>query len=216
MESNVISMNHKKVVVLAPHTDDGEFGCGGSIARFLEAGSVVYYIAFSTAKKSVPEGLPQDVLEKEVKEATKRLGIEPANLIIYGFEVRKLNFFRQDVLEELVKLKKEINPDLVFMPSLNDLHQDHKTVAMEGLRAFKQTSILAYEVPWNNLNFNNQCFVKLERKHIKQKVYALDAYNSQKTRQYASEDFIYSLARTRGVQVSTEYAEAFEVIRWII
>ena len=55
----------KNILVLAPHTDDGEFGCGGSIAKFLEDGDNVYYIAFSTAKKSVPEGLPQDILEKE-------------------------------------------------------------------------------------------------------------------------------------------------------
>ena len=209
-------MNYKNILILAPHTDDGEFGCGGSIAKFLEQGSNVYYIAFSTAKESVPEGLPQNILEKEVKEATKRLGIKPENLIIYGFQVRKLNYIRQDILEELVKLKKEINPDLVFIPSPNDLHQDHSTVAMEGMRAFKQTTILAYEVPWNNLTFNNQCFIKLTEKHVKQKVYALDAYNSQKTRIYAREDFIVSLAKTRGVQVSTEYAETFEVIRWIL
>ncbi|MGM0408195.1 MAG: PIG-L deacetylase family protein [Bacteroidota bacterium] len=209
-------MNHKNILILAPHTDDGEFGCGGSIAKFLEQGSNVYYIAFSTAKESVPEGLPQNILEKEVKEATKRLGIKPENLIIYGFQVRKLNYIRQDILEELVKLKKKINPDLVFIPSPNDLHQDHSTVAMEGMRAFKQTTILAYEVPWNNLTFNNQCFIKLKEKHVKQKVYALDAYNSQKTRIYAREDFIVSLAKTRGVQVNTEYAETFEVIRWIL
>ena len=209
-------MTKKNILILAPHTDDGEFGCGGSIAKFLEQGSNIYYIAFSTAKKSIPEGLPQDILEKEVKEATKRLGIKPENLIIYGFEVRKLNYFRQDILEELVKLKKEIDPDLVFMPSPNDLHQDHHTVAMEGIRAFKQTSILAYEVPWNNLNFSNQCFVKLEKRHLEQKTKALNAYNSQKTRHYATEDFIYSLAKTRGVQVNSEYAETFETIRWII
>jgi len=209
-------MAGSNILILAPHTDDGEFGCGGSIAKFLEQGSNVHYVAFSTAKKSVPEGLPQDILEKEVKEATKRLGISSENLIIFGFEVRKLNYVRQDVLEELIKLKNEINPDLVFLPSPGDLHQDHKTVAMEGLRAFKQTSILGYEVPWNNLTFDNQCFVKLSKHHVEQKVYALDAYNSQKTRYYATEDFIYSLAKTRGVQINTNYAEAFEVIRWII
>jgi len=209
-------MHHRNILILAPHTDDGEFGCGGSIAKFLKQGSNVYYVAFSTAKKSVPEGLPQDILEKEVKEATKRLCIKPENLIIYGFEVRKLNYVRQDVLEELVQLKKNIDPDLVFLPSPGDLHQDHHTVAMEGLRAFKQTSILGYEVPWNNLTFNNQCFVRLEKEHVEQKVYALDAYNSQKTRHYATEEFIFSLAKTRGVQINAPYAEAFEVIRWIM
>ena len=206
----------KNILVLAPHTDDGEFGCGGSIAKFIEEGSNVYYVAFSTAKESVPDGLPQNILETEVKEATKRLGIPPENVIIYGFQVRKLNYVRQDILENLVKLKKEINPDLVLMPVTQDLHQDHSTVAMESLRAFKHTSILGYEIPWNNLTFNNQCFVKLEDKHVDLKINALEAYNSQKTRIYASAEYIKSLALTRGVMVNHRYAEAFEVIRWII
>ena len=56
----------RNILVLAPHTDDGEFGCGGSIAKFIEAGDQVYYVAFSTAKQSVPEGLPQDIDRKSV------------------------------------------------------------------------------------------------------------------------------------------------------
>jgi LmbE family N-acetylglucosaminyl deacetylase len=206
----------KNIVVLAPHTDDGEFGCGGSIAKFLEEGHNVYYVAFSTAKESVPEGMPENILEIEVKEATKRLGIPPENLIIFGFTVRKLNYARQDILEELVKIRKEINPDLVFMTSPHDLHQDHYTVSQEGLRAFKNTSILAYEIPWNHLTFNTQSFIRLEERHIAQKVNALDAYNSQKMRNYASKEFIYSQATMRGTQIGTQYAETFEVLRWII
>jgi LmbE family N-acetylglucosaminyl deacetylase len=208
--------NKQKIIILAPHTDDGEFGCGGTIAKFLEEGNEVFYVAFSTAKESVPEGLPENILEIEVKEATKILGIKQDNLIIYGFTVRKLNYVRQDVLEEMVKLRKNIEPDLVFMPSPNDLHQDHFTVSVEGLRAFKNISVLGYEIPWNNMNFNTQGFVKLEKRHVQKKVDAINAYKSQKMRQYASEDYILSLAKTRGVQVNTEYAEAFEVLRWII
>ncbi|MEA3477306.1 MAG: PIG-L deacetylase family protein [Bacteroidota bacterium] len=208
--------NSKNILILAPHTDDGELGCGASISKYIEEGSNVYYAAFSTAKESLPEGTADNQLEKEVREATKRLEIPADNLIIYGFTVRKLNYSRQEVLEELVKLKREIAPDLVFMPSLNDLHQDHYTIAMEGLRAFKQTSILAYELPWNNISFNTQAFIRLDKHHVEKKVYALDAYNSQKKRSYLNSEFIYSLAKTRGVQINAEYAEAFEVIRWII
>jgi hypothetical protein len=29
-------------------------------------------------------------------------------------------------------------------------------------------------------------------------------------------DFIRSLARTRGVQIGVDYAECFEVVRWVI
>lgn len=209
-------LGKQNILVLAPHTDDGEFGAGGSISRFLEEGATVHYAAFSTAQQSVRKGFPKNILEVEVKEATKRLGISSSNLLIYGFEVRKLNYSRQDILEILVQLKKDLNPDLVLMPSLNDLHQDHHTVSTEGLRAFKNTSILGYELPWNNITFRTECFIKLEQHHIDQKLYALDAYNSQKTRLYSSREFIQSLAITRGVQASLGFAEAFEVIRWII
>lgn len=204
------------MLVLAPHTDDGEFGCGGSIAKFIEEKNEVYYVAFSTAEESVPPGYSKNILELEVKNATKLLGLPPSNLIIKKYQVRKLNYVRQEILEELVKLKKEINPDLVFTPSSNDLHQDHYTVAMEGMRAFKQTSIFGYELPWNNITFHTQAFIKLEKRHIEKKVKALKAYESQSHRNYATEDFIWSLAKTRGVQIGTEHAETFEVIRWII
>ena len=206
----------ERVLVLAPHTDDGEFGCGGSIAKFIEQGKEVYYVAFSTAEKSVPEGLPKNILEVEVKAATKRLGISPANLIIYKYEVRKLNYARQEILEELVKMKREIAPHLIFIPSPNDLHQDHQTVAVESIRAFKKNSILGYELPWNNITFHTQTFVKLDKAHIEKKIYALKSYESQSQKAYATEDFILSWAKTRGTQIGTQFAETFEVIRWII
>jgi N-acetylglucosamine malate deacetylase 1 len=210
-------MNHKnRILVLAPHTDDGELGAGGAISRFIEEGKQVYYAAFSTAEQSVPEGFETDILQKEVKAATKVLGINPGNLIIYGYEVRKLSYFRQEVLEQLVQLKKDIQPDLVLMPCLHDIHQDHHTVATEGLRAFKDTSILGYELLWNNYSFDTTCFVKLEQKHIAAKVRALKEYQSQAGRDYMAEDFVYAHALTRGVQARSKYAEAFEVIRWII
>jgi LmbE family N-acetylglucosaminyl deacetylase len=209
-------MKKQRILVLAPHTDDGEFGCGGSIAKFISEGHDVYYAAFSTAEKSIPKGWPKNILEKEVKEATKLLGIPPSCLIVFKYEVRKLNYVRQEILEELVQLKKQINPDLVFLPSLNDLHQDHQTVAVEGTRAFKEHSLLGYELPWNNITFHTQVFIKLQESHIKKKIIALKAYQSQSDRQYATEDFIHSWARTRGTQIGALYAESFEIVRWII
>ncbi len=208
--------NLKKVLILAPHTDDGELGCGGTISRFLEEGKEIYYIVFSIAEDSVPQGFPKNILELEVREATKILGIPPSNLIIYKYQVRKLNYVRQEILEELVKIKKEINPSLIFILSPNDLHQDHQTVAMEGMRTFKQVSILGYELPWNNIKFNTQAFIKLEERYMIKKIEALKAYKSQSSRDYLNEDFIWSLARMRGVQIGAKYAEAFEVIRWVI
>jgi len=205
-----------KILILAPHTDDGEFGCGGSVVSFIRKGKQVYYAAFSTAEESVPEPWPKDILKTEVRAASGRLGIPAENLMIFNFKVRELSYYRQEVLEELVNIKKEICPDLVFLPSSNDVHQDHSTVSIEGVRAFKNTSILGYEIPWNNIEFKTQAFVILSEEDINKKIFALDAYNSQKGRNYANEEFIRSLARTRGVQIGSRYAETFEVIRWVM
>jgi LmbE family N-acetylglucosaminyl deacetylase len=113
-------------------------------------------------------------------------------------------------------LRADIKPELIFMPTITDVHQDHHTIAEEGMRAFKFNSILSYELPWNNFSFTTSSFVHLSENDIQTKVNALQAYQSQAHRPYSDEDFIRSLARTRGVQIGTKYAEAFELVRWII
>jgi LmbE family N-acetylglucosaminyl deacetylase len=184
--------------------------------RLICEGQEIHYVAFSTAEESVPPGFPKDVLKKEVRAATTALGIPEHQLHIRNYAVRKLNYVRQEILEDLVYLKRHIRPDLVFMPSLTDLHQDHETVAKEGLRAFKDTCLLGYELLWNNLNFNTACFFKLDVSNVEAKCTALKAYVSQADKDYMSRDFIYAHARTRGVQARTTYAEAFETVRWIL
>ncbi len=208
-------MSDKTILVLAPHTDDGELGCGASIARKIEEGFKVIYVAFSICSRSLPEGWDPLTLDKEVRIATKILGLHPDDLILYDYDVRRFKEFRQDILENLVTLKNTYNPSLVLVPSPTDIHQDHQVISEEGLRAFKNTSLLGYELPWNNVSFNTRCFIKLEERHVSRKVEALKAYQSQNYRTYLNETFIRSLAITRGVQINTEYAEAFEVIRWI-
>ena len=206
----------ERVIVLAPHTDDGEFGCGGTIAKLRELNKEIYYVAFSACRQSVLPEFPEDILITEVNKATEVLGIKKENLILFDFPVRTFNFSRQEILQNMINLKKEVNPDLVLMPSINDLHQDHHTIAVEGLRAFKFNSILAYEVPWNNITFNTSCFVHLENRHVETKVDALKCYHSQAHRSYASEEFIKALSRTRGVQAGTSFAEAFDVVRLVL
>ena len=71
-------------------------------------------------------------------------------------------------------------------------------------------------MPWNNINFSTQLFIKLSKKNIDIKIEALREYVSQRDKPYANEMFIRSLARTRGVSIGSEYAEAFEVVRWVI
>jgi LmbE family N-acetylglucosaminyl deacetylase len=209
-------INFKNALVLAPHTDDGEYGCGGSISRFVREGKEIYYAAFSVCEQSVPYGLSEDVLEKELMNALDILGILPANRLIFRFPVRQFPQYRQDILEELIKIKSHLNPDLVFIPSPSDIHQDHQTLAFEGIRAFKNTTILGYEIPWNNLTFETSSFIKIYEQDLKKKVEALMCYKSQNFRHYANEPFFRSLAVSRGTQIGMPLAEVFQVVRFII
>ena len=210
-----MEIKNNKVLVLAPHTDDGEFGCGGAIAKMIENDCDVHYAAFSACEQSVRKEFPPDILISEVREATAILGIPEKNLYLYDYKVRTFNFHRQNILQDLIQLREKLNPDIVFMPSTDDIHQDHQTIAQEGLRAFKFTNILCYEMPWNNLTFNTSAFFYLSEKHIQLKVEALQSYKSQASRPYANEEFIRALARTRGVQINTKYAETFSIIRFV-
>jgi LmbE family N-acetylglucosaminyl deacetylase len=205
----------KKILVLAPHTDDGELGCGGSISKFRNEGKDVWYAAFSICSGSLPEGLPADTLANECKKATAILSIPAAHVTLFDFEVRVFPKHRQEILEELVQLNKKIKPDLVFIPSVADIHQDHGVIHVEALRAFKNSSLLGYELPWNHPPFTSPFFINLSAKDIAKKSEALKEYQSQSHRNYMQEDFIHSLAKVRGVQANSEYAEAFEVYKII-
>ena len=193
-----------KVLALSPHTDDIEFACGGSITRWIREGSEVYAVSFTSASAQ----------KKEFEEASEVLGIK--NTELFQYPVRRFGENRQRILDEMVGLERRIKPDLVLIPSSTDTHQDHQVIREEGFRAFKRTSLLGYEMPQNNISFQTSMFVKLTELDIHNKVRALQKYTSQASRPYISEEFIRGLALVRGMQAGTKFAEAYEVIRWMI
>jgi LmbE family N-acetylglucosaminyl deacetylase len=130
--------------------------------------------------------------------------------------VRQFPEHRQAILELLIEMWEDWRPEAVFMPSLNDIHQDHQVIAAEGLRAFKRTTVLGYEIPWNNFNFAYQAYVALEKPHVERKVKALECYASQQHRNYANPEHIWTRARTHGINIGRDYAEVFEVYRVVV
>lgn len=202
-------LHTNRILVLAPHTDDGELGCGASIAKYVAAGKEVTYLAFSTCSQSLPKNFPADTLEGECREATRMLGVQ--QVLFFDFEVRKFSFHRQEILEKLVELNNNLQPETVFVPAQNDVHQDHQVIYAEGRRAFKQCNLLGYELPWNNTRFAPAYFEKLDESQVKAKQSALQAYRSQAHRRYMQPQFMKALAMVRGVQCSVAFAEAFEV-----
>ena len=184
------------------------------MARLVEGGCDVRYVAFSIATRSLPDGFAPDTLAREVREATAELGIPDSQLDVHDFEVRTFPQHRQDILELLIGLWEDWKPEAVFQPSLHDIHQDHQVIAAEGLRAFKRATILGYEIPWNN--FDYQAYVALDRDHIERKVSALSKYASQQHRRYANEKYVWDLARVHGTNVNRDYAEVFQVHRLVV
>ena len=97
------------------------------------------------------------------------------------------------------------------MPAEHDIHQDHQVIYSEGFRAFKNSNILGYELPWNNFKFSPNYFERISEDELTAKQSALKEYKSQAYRKYMDPNFQRSLAIVRGIQSNTPYAEAFEI-----
>lgn len=198
-----------KILLLAPHADDVELGCGATVARFVEERHDILWAVFA----------PVEMLNAEHLSVIQELGLEKSKCPYFHFNTRHIFERRQELLENLLAIKSGFSPDLVIGPSLNDLHQDHRTVAEEMVRAFKNCcSIICYELPWNHISFEVQLLVKLERRHIDKKMQMLSKFKSQFAirGRYFSEEFNRGLSAVRGMQLGSEYAEAFEIMRWVV
>jgi len=211
-----MQIHNQTILVLSPHVDDAELGCGGSIRLLLEQGNHVHIAAFSACRHSVLVGFPEDVLVQEIKASTQKLGIPEENLHLFDYDVRTFNYHRQQLLDDILKLRDTLKPSVVFVPSINDIHQDHYTIAQEAVRAFKFSTLLCYELPWNNFEFKTTLFFGLKEAQVEKKIQALSQYKSQAHRLYMQPEFTRSQARMRGVQAGVEWAEVFEVVRMVI
>lgn len=213
---NAFDLKKERALVLAPHTDDAEFGCGGTIARMLEEGIEVHVVVFSRCEQSVPDGYPVDALEHEFRESMNMYGIPAQNVSLFGYQVRHFPQYRQAILEDMIRIRRRVCPSLVFAPSVHDIHQDHHTVAEEAVRAFKTCKLLSYEIAWNHLEFSNQVYVKLTARQLETKIRALSSYKTQSFRNYSRDVYIRSQAMCRGAQIGCEYAEVFELVRAVL
>lgn len=206
----MILLRDRKVLAIAPHVDDVELGAGATIHQ-LGKHNEVYYIGLSC-----PPLVEQDVFMSEFRASARILGLDPARIILRHFDPRNLFDARGEILQLLYDLNREIKPDLVFIPNSQDIHQSHEVVFAEARRAFKYTTMLGYELPWNNMNFSMDLFITLAREDVDAKIAAVNAYRTQKSRMFFSNDIVGDLARVRGKQIGNEYAECFEVIRIIL
>ena len=204
VNSKINNEKKRKALVLSPHTDDAELGCGGTIAKLIEEGWDVHVIYFSAVAERYPN------LVEEAAKSGEILGITHE---VLNFHTRFFPRDRQEILQSLYDHSRSITYDLVFTPTTTDIHQDHGVVTAEAKRAFRNCTLLGYELPWNNLSVSLNCFIPLEERHIKKKILALDCYDSQKHNPYFNEKFFRSVVKMRGIQLSSPFAEGFETIK---
>ena len=204
-----------KVLVLSAHTDDMEIGAGATVQMLIDSGVSVKSIVFSDCKKSVDTAeFPSDVLRRECEAAASHMGID--DLMVLTFPVRDFPDHRQAILELIYEERKGESFDLVFTPWTGDLHQDHKIVGEETLRAFSktQTTVLGYEIPGNCPGFSPQVLVPISEQLVERKVATLRKYESQVVRRgYFKVDAVKGLMAYYGMLINSPYAEAFVVHR---
>ena len=206
----MLDLQGKTVFAIAPHVDDVELGAGGTIYQLCK-NNTVFYIGLS-----LPPLVDNEVLMNEFHQSAKVLGIKEENIIIRNYDPRNLFDVRSEILQFFYDLNKKLKPDVVLIPNSKDIHQSHEVVFAEGRRAFKYSTILGYELPWNSFDFKMDLFIELSDETVKEKVRAINEYRTQKSRIFFSNDIVGDLARVRGKQIGKEYAECFEVIRMII
>lgn len=205
-----------RVLFVGAHTDD-EVNSAGTLARFLENKNEVFFLVFSFCEESSRNlGYAEDILESEFDCSLKTIGIKKENVYTNRFPVRNFPQYRQAILDKLIRIERDIKPDLVLIPSSVDVHQDHYVLLEEGRRAFKHCTILGYESPKSPVSSYHICYVRLNSNHFQTKLACLNCYKSQTVRDSMRAEVKTSLTKLRGMQAGCKWAEAFEVVRWIM
>lgn len=212
-------LSYKNVLVLSPHTDDSELGAGGLIARLVSGGARVTVMVFCNAVKSLDQRLlikgPRKNNNLLLEEFQAAAALQKVNTVILRYPVREFPKHRQEILENMYERQRGF--DLVLTPCGFDTHQDHQVIFEESCRAFRRVTLLGYELPWNHINFTAPLYVKLSSEHVAKKWAAISCYKSQieMKRNYFTKEFIYGLAKVRGIQAGSEYAEMYQLIHGV-
>lgn len=227
----------KKVLVVAAHPDDDILGCGGTIAKYTQKGVEfkVIFIAEGTTCRFLTEEINSpktlEEIDKRSTYAKKSLEILGVNdFMFYNLPCGRLD---QEPIIEIGKIiEKEIaefHPDTIFTHSDIDVNNDHLRVFQAVLQATRVgvlnvvKKVYSFEVlsssEWRFVEvFKPNVFVSLDKEHIDLKIKALNEYVSE-IKEFPfprSDEGLRVLAKLRGMQVGTNYAESFSLVREVI
>ncbi len=200
----------KKILFLGAHPDDIELGCGALLANISKRVDILA-VTLSDNQKN-------PALEKVVDEhyrSMEILGVGPEQVVLGPFETRNFPRDRQEILEFLFDLNRKHRPDMVFVHTSADIHQDHSVTTMEALRAFRGTTVLGFDVMRSSYGFFPHFLIEVTQEDVEKKVEALAAYKTYKDKYYFSPEIIRSTSVRHGSLAERPFAEGFDILRVI-
>ena len=221
----------KNILILAPHADDEILGCGGAISKYKNLGYCTHVLILTNANIGAPDlysAKKINLIRDEAKRANKTIGTQ--KLYFENLPGLNLNQYPTYKISNIIsKYILKIDPEILFIPSANDIHDDHKKifhaskVAVRPKKKNNLKKILSYEVlsetEWNEdeKSFNPNYFINLTKNNVNKKIKAFLKYKSQvqKFPHPRSLMGIEILARYRGMQSHCNYSEAFKLEREI-
>ena len=198
----------KKVCFIGAHPDDIEIGCGALIARI--AGKAdIRCVTFSDNQKNPLLGQ----LVGEHYASMETLGVPREHVDLLDFETRRFQEHRQEILEVMVSILHEDDPDLVFVHSKSDVHQDHGILTQEALRAFRGRTVLGFDVIRSSYGFFPDFLVGVDEADVQKKLDALACYKTYEGKYYFSPDVTRATLIRNGAICERPYAEGFDILR---
>lgn len=198
----------KKVCFIGAHPDDIELGCGALIARI--AGKTdVRCVTFSNNQKNP---LLKNLVEEHYA-SMQTLGIPRERVELLEFETRRFQEHRQEILEAMIKILHEDDPDIVFVHSKSDVHQDHGVLTQEALRAFRGRTVLGFDVIRSSYGFFPDFLVGVDETDVQKKLDALACYKTYEGKYYFSPDVTRATLIRNGAICERPYAEGFDILR---
>jgi len=198
----------KRVLFLGAHPDDIELGCGALI-HHIAAMSDVTCVTLSD-NQSNPE------LKNVVREQLRSMAVlgVPKDRVRYGpFATRVFPQARQEILQYFLALREELDPEVIFVHSPHDVHQDHLTMTDEALRAFRGITVLGFDVVRSSYGFFPHFLVEVNEADVNAKVQALAQYETYRDKYYFSTELTRSIMLRHGALAERPFAEGFDILR---
>lgn len=198
----------RKVLFVGAHPDDIELGCGALIAQIVDQADLLC-VTLSDNQKN----LELTHLVDEHRESMAVLGVPNERVLVESFETRNFARDRQQILEYLYQLNREHSPDLVFVHTEADIHQDHGVVTQEALRAFRGTSVLGFDVLRSSRGFFPDFLVEVSQADVDRKLKALACYRTYADKYYFDPQIARATMVRHGALAERPYAEGFDILR---